>query len=108
MLVWLIKCGDNIFIGRGVIIKNFENLTIGNNVSIHASCYIDASGGVVIGDDVSIAHQCSIISFEHQWSDAKMPIKYNKTFMSSVKISGDVWIGCGVRVLGGQALENAL
>jgi acetyltransferase-like isoleucine patch superfamily enzyme len=98
------KCGDNVFVGRGVSIKNAENLIIGNNVSIHSLCYIDAFGGVEIGDNVSIAHQCSIISFDHQWSDVDVPIKYNKTVQLRIKIADDVWIGCGVRVLGGTTI----
>lgn len=95
------KCGANVFIGRGVILKNLEGLVIGDNVSIHAGCYLDAYGGIEIGDNVSIAHQCSIVSFEHTWSDMTVPIKYNQVKPLGVFISSDVWVGCGVRVLGG-------
>ena len=35
--------GDNVFIGTNVELKGLENLSIGNNVSIHKDCYIDAS-----------------------------------------------------------------
>lgn len=99
-------CGKNVFIGRGVILKNIQNLTVGDNVSIHAGCYIDAYGGVFIGDDVSIAHQSSIVSFEHAWGESDMPIKYNEVVSSGVHISSDVWIGCGVRVLDGARIGN--
>lgn len=98
------KCGKNVFIGRGVIFKNIENLSLGDNISIHAGCYIDAFGGVNIGDNVSIAHQSSLVSFEHTWADASLPIKYNKTISSGINISSDVWIGCGVRVLDGSQI----
>lgn len=99
-------CGKNVFIGRGVILKNIQNLTIGDNVSIHAGCYIDAYGGVFIGDNVSIAHQSSIVSFEHTWGEVGVPIKYNDIVCSGVHISSDVWIGCGVRVLDGVGIGN--
>lgn len=95
------KCGRNVFVGRGVILKNLNGLVIGDNVSIHAGCYLDAFGGIEIGDNVSIAHQCSIVSFEHTWSDMTVPIKYNQVKSVGVFISSDVWIGCGVRVLDG-------
>ncbi|MNR09087.1 putative acetyltransferase [compost metagenome] len=86
--------------------KNVENLEVGDNVSIHAGCYIDAAGGVEIGNNVSIAHQSSIVAFEHTWGEQNLPIKYNKTVSSGVLISSDVWIGCGVRVLDGSRIDE--
>src|SRR5690606_11592395 len=49
------KLGENVFIGRGVVLKNINNLIVGDNVSIHAYCYVDGVGGCEIGDNVSIA-----------------------------------------------------
>lgn len=94
-------CGKNVFIGRNVTLKNVDRLSIGNNVSIHAGSYIDAYGGLQIGDDVSIANQTSIISFEHTWNDTRLPIKYNPIKSSGIKIDSDVWIGSGARILDG-------
>lgn len=98
--------GDNVFIGKYVVLKGCDNLTIGSNVSIHAFSYIDADGGVEIGDNVSIAHACSVVSFNHTWSNPELPIKYNPTCRCAIKISDDVWIGCGVRVLAGSLIRQ--
>lgn len=100
------SCGENVFIGRRVVIKNIDKLSLGCNVSIHSDCYIDAYGGVVIGNDVSIAHGSSVLSFEHTFGDARCPIKYNPISSSGVKIEDDVWIGCGVRILDGACIES--
>lgn len=70
--------GENIYIARNVVIKNFERLKIGNNVSIHEFCYIDAEGEVEIENDVSIAHGCSIISSNHDISLNEISIKDKK------------------------------
>ncbi|EER3793371.1 acyltransferase [Escherichia coli] len=98
--------GDNVYIGRYVILKNIKKLHIGNNVSIHEFCYIDAVGSITIGDNVSIAHNSSIISFEHTWSDTSVPIKYNKIITKPIIIEDDVWIGCGVRILSGSYVSK--
>lgn len=98
--------GQNVYIGKYVTIKNLKNFTIGNNVSIHNGCYIDAAGGIDIGSNVSIAHQSSLISFEHGWANSDLPIKYNETLMRKIKIADDVWVGCGVRVLSGAQVEK--
>ena len=98
--------GSNVYIARWVTIKNMSGLTIGDNVSIHENCYIDAIGGVDIGSEVSIAHNSSIISFEHAWNDSATPIKYNSLVLKKISIAKDVWIGCGVRVLGGTIINT--
>lgn len=91
--------GDNVYIARHVIIKNYQKLTIGSNVSIHEFCYLDALGEICIGNDVSIAHRSSIISFDHGYDDSNIAIKYNPLHAGRVTISNDVWIGAGVTIL---------
>lgn len=98
--------GDSVYFGRGVEIKGWENLVICNNVSIHKDCYIDASGGIVIGNDVSIAHGSSLLSFDHTWQDELVPIRSNPLLFNPIKINSDVWVGCGVRILSGVTVNN--
>ncbi len=96
--------GDNVYLGELITVRGWENIRIGSNVSIHRGCYIDASGGVTIGDEVSVAHATSILSFEHSWSDPGRSIRDNDLILKPVVIERDVWIGCGVRVLAGVHL----
>lgn len=94
------NCGDNVAIFPACTIKHIESISLGNNVSIHPYCYIDAVGGIEIGNDVSIANHSSLISFGHTWDDETEPIKYNPLILTPIKINSDVWIGCGVRIIG--------
>lgn len=98
------RVGRNVYIGKYVTIKCFERLSLGDNVSIHNGSYVDASGGVSIGSDVSIAHRCSIMSSTHTWNDGSRPIKYNAMSLNPVRIDDDVWIGCGVTILCGSVV----
>ncbi len=95
------SCGNVVYIGPYVEIRNWRNLHIGSNVSIHRFCYIDATGHVYIGDNVSIAHATSILTTNHTWRDPKIPIRDNPMEIQPVYISNDVWIGCGCRILAG-------
>ncbi len=95
------RCGDNVLIGRSVELRYPERLVIGSNVSIHKQCYIDAYGGLIIEDEVSIAHHSSVVSFQHTWNDPSLPIRDNPVMGSAIRIGRDVWIGCGVRILAG-------
>lgn len=98
------EVGKNVYIGRNVTLLNRRGLRIGSNVSIHENCYIDAVGSCIIGNDVSIAHASSILTFNHGWDDISLPIKYNPTILNEVKIADDVWIGAGARILGGVSI----
>lgn len=106
LLAWCKKCGRNVRIENGVELVHLKNLSIGSNVSINCHCYIDSGGGVEIGDDVSIAHQTSILSFDHTWNDLSIPIKDNPVNFSPITIANDVWLGCGCRVLSGVKIYS--
>ncbi|EMH2896298.1 TPA: acyltransferase [Vibrio parahaemolyticus] len=106
LVMSLSDCGDNLYIGTNVKIKNFKGLKIGSNVSIHENCFIDAIGGVEIGDNVSIAHNSSLISFNHTYSNKELPIKYNTLFFDKIILKSDVWVGCGSRILAGSYLNE--
>jgi len=68
---------------------------------MHPLCYIDAQGDITIGNDVSIAHNTSILSFEHDYSDTTKPIAAGPCIPKKIVIEDNIWIGAGVRILGG-------
>jgi len=100
------KSGENIYIAKNIYIKNIENIILGSNVSIHEMCYLDGYGGITIGNNVSIAHSTSLISFDHTYDDAATPIKYNPSIKKSIVLHNDIWIGAGVRILGGNIIHK--
>lgn len=96
----------NSYIGAHVILKNIHNMEVGENFSLHDFSYVDAQGGVEIGNNVSIAHNCSLITFNHTWDNYDLPIKYNPTLEAPITIEDDVWVGCGVRIMPGVVLGS--
>lgn len=101
-----VKIGANTFIGPNITIVHPECLTIGNNVSIHQDCYIDAVGIVQIGNDISIAHQVSIISFNHRFSNPSTPIRNQGYDIQKITIDDNVWIGCKSVLLPGTHIKS--
>lgn len=98
------KFDKNTYIGTYVVLKNIDNMKVGVNFSLHDFCYVDAIGGIRIGDNVSIAHGTSLITFNHTWEDKETPIKYNNVKTGAIVIEDDVWIGCGVRIMPGVTI----
>lgn len=101
-----IKCGKNVRVNSNVVLRNIENMELGDNISIHEFCYIDAHGGIKIGNDVSVAHNSSILSSNHGTKLNNIPIKYQDMITKKVILENDVWIGAGVRVLAGTIIES--
>jgi acetyltransferase-like isoleucine patch superfamily enzyme len=66
--------------------------------------YIDAFGGISIGNDVSIAHGVTILSSNHNYQSQLLPIKDQGMEMRYTKIEDDVWIGAKATVLGGVTI----
>ena len=71
-------CGDNVAIYEGVYLLHPQHMSIGNNVSIQPMAYIECGTkdiGIEIGDDVSIAHDVTIMATSHNYDDVNIPIK---------------------------------
>ncbi len=86
----LTSCGDCVAVFEGAYLYGMRKATMGNNVSIHPLCYIDATGGLVIGSDVSIAHATTIMTTEHDYSKPGIPIREAPCLPGSVHIGSDV------------------
>ena len=99
-------CGWNVCLKKGVIIKNPYQLSIGNNVSINENCFLDALGGIEIGNDVSIAHDVSIISFEHVYDNLNIPIKDQGLKSKKIKINDNVWVAAKAVLLAGTVINS--
>jgi len=80
--------------------------TFGDNVSIHQMCYLDATGGLTIGSDVSIAHGTTIMTADHNYQAEGYLIREAPVIMAPVVIGNNVWIGAGVRILSGVTIGD--
>jgi acetyltransferase-like isoleucine patch superfamily enzyme len=93
--------GTECIIKEAVTIIDPSGLRMGDRVSINAHCFINAKGGVTIGDHVRIAHGTTIMSENHNFSDRDTPIHQQGTTAGPVVIGEDVWIGSRSVILPG-------
>ena len=99
------SCGDNVLFETGVRVTHWDQIELGSNVAIFETCYLDGKGGIKIGDNVSIAHQSSLISFDFDVSDPAVLLKYSAIRKKQIIIGNDVMIFSGVRVFAGANIE---
>jgi len=97
--------GSDVMIKAGVIVEYPERLVIGNRVSIQHRCFLSCYGGLRIGNDVSIAHDVSIVTSSHPL-DSPGPIREAPLTDGPVSIGSNVWIGMKVMVLAGVSIGD--
>lgn len=101
--------GDNVAVFPGVYIFNPENLVAGNNVSIQPMAYIECGfekDGVVIGNDVSIAHGVTVMATTHRFDSHEAAIRDQGVESEPVRIEDNVWIGAKASILSGVSIGH--
>lgn len=104
------KMGRKVTIQEAVKIKWGEKLSLGDNVVVNEFCWIEASGGVEIGNNVWIAPRTSIISFSHEHTlqchinDSAISKYGNGKQYGKIIIEDNVWIGAHSIILKGVTI----
>jgi maltose O-acetyltransferase len=100
------KIGKNVYIHPTVKFSGCKNITIGNNVRFIGYSDIRGAGGLDIGDNCSIAPNCTILSTSHRYKGARLlPYDYG-TIDENVRIGNNVWLGQNVSINSGVDIGN--
>jgi acetyltransferase-like isoleucine patch superfamily enzyme len=109
-IIWrsgAVSIGTHSTIRDGVILDAQKgSIVVGNNVSFNDYTIVLGHGGVHIGNDVRIAAQVLIASFEHNFDDPTQPIRLQGNTNKPVIIEDDVWIGAGAKILAGAHISH--
>ena len=82
-----------------------KNIRFGKRVFINSGCKFQDQGGITIGDDVLVGHNCVIATLNH----AMDPAHRADMLPAPVKICDKVWIGANVTILQGVTIgEGAI
>jgi acetyltransferase-like isoleucine patch superfamily enzyme len=89
------------------VINHPEKLRIDNGCVLNGQLYINAFGGVSIGQYCHIAKGLTIFSSNHNWRSVKY-LPYDKSVILKPVLIGDaVWIGSNVTILPGVIIGDA-
>ncbi len=79
-----------------------QNITIGRHTFINMGCSFQDWGGITIGDDCLIGHNCTICTVNH----SKDPERRGDMICAPVNIGNRVWIGANVTILPGVSIGD--
>jgi len=96
------SCGNGLKFWGKPYIKNPQNITLGNNVSINDGAYLNGLGGINIGDNVSISALSIIVSTALDPGNLVSKVHLNK----SIHIGDNVQIATGAIILAGVRIGD--
>jgi maltose O-acetyltransferase len=100
--------GKNLRVSAGARFRCMENLIVGDNVEIGYDNFIQALGGVTIGNNVILGPGVKIWSVNHQYQRADEVIRKQGYAMAPVTIGNDVWIASNAFIAPGVDLPDGV
>lgn len=107
---WNVTVGNNVFIGRGVVITTEvpgAELNIGDYVEIGSGTFIDYSGGVSVQKNSFISADVVIYSHSHGLDPRSIPVVHPKNICKSAWIGRGAYIGHSVSSIGEGSVVGA-
>jgi maltose O-acetyltransferase len=90
----------------GVTFVQTNQLQIGRHFGCNTGTYINAVGGISMGDYVLIGSNVTISSGEHPIEGRLPPVYARPTIGKAIRIEDAVWIGAGSVILSGITLSR--
>ncbi len=99
------KIDDTFTLFAPIYIDFGRNLKIGKNVFINAGCSFQDQGGITIGDNVNIGHQCVFATLNHGFKENEK----GNLLPKRIVVKPYAWIGSHSIILPGVTIgENAV
>jgi maltose O-acetyltransferase len=94
------------FIQPGVTFVETNRLSVGKTFGVNTGTYINAVGGITIGDFVLIGSSVTISSGRHPIDGRVPPVFARAVVADAIAIEDDVWIGAGAVIMPGVRLRR--
>lgn len=83
-----------------------HKLSVGANVGFNRYVFINAMGGIRIGDDSRFGPFVMIHSADHRFNDLSMPTRCQGHVKDAILIGSDVWVGGHAIILRGASIPD--
>ncbi len=100
------RVGKDIIIHEGVRFRTVHKLVVGDNCELGVDNFLQAGGGITLGDRVMLGPGVKIWSVNHVFKELDVPISEQGFDEDPVYIGDDCWLGANVFVLPGVELPR--
>ena len=100
------SAGANVSIRTGVRFRNIHLLRVGDDCDIGIGCFLQAGGGITLGNQVILGPDVKIWSVNHTTADPDTPIRDQGYERAEVVIEDGCWLGMNVIILPGVHLPQ--
>lgn len=100
--------GSNLRVFAGARFRSMENLVVGDNVEIGFDNFIQALGGVTLGDNVMLAPGVKIWSVNHNYRAKGLLVREQGQTLAPVVIGNDVWVAANAFISPGVELPDGV
>ena len=97
------KCGKGLSLASGVILNKSDRLILGDNVLIAHNSWINAVGGLTIGNGTIIGPMSVIVTSKHSFINGKAT---NIAEMNPINIGEGVWIASHAVITDGVTIGD--
>ncbi|MDE3083965.1 MAG: acyltransferase [Verrucomicrobiota bacterium] len=103
----VIEIGPACQLEQGVVLHAYSgSIRCGENVFFGPYAVIYGHGGVEIGEHTLISMHCCIVAANHTMPPPAELIRFKPDIPQPIKIGRDVWLGAGVKILGGISIGD--
>lgn len=100
------RCGPRVRIHEGARFRNVHKILLGDNVTIGVDNFLQAAGGITIGDHTLLGPGVKVWTTNHVFADPDRPIRDQGAEYREIVIGGDVWIGSNAFLMPGVELGD--
>lgn len=99
------RCGRKLQVRPRVHFESIENISVGDRVSFNYNSFVNAYGGLTIGDDCLFGPFLTIVTSNHKYNSSDI-IRELGHVRKPVIIGDNVWIGANATILPGVTIGN--
>jgi acetyltransferase-like isoleucine patch superfamily enzyme len=97
-----LRCGRNCQIRKNIYFEARRNLIVGSNVFLNRQAYLDAVGGIRIGDNVRFGPQVMLVTGSHEVGTSDM--RTGTLIHKPIVIGEGCWLGARVLITAGVTI----
>ena len=99
-----LRCGHNVQIKSDIFYEDHRRIVLGSNVQLNRKAYLDAEGGIYIGDNVRFGPHVMLVTGSHEIGNPSM--RAGQLVHKPIIIGEGCWVGARTFIGPGVTIGN--